>query len=200
MMVLGYLTRLALAMALLGASVAPAAGQTSEGKQWTLVWSQSMAIGFLSYGAPDDEPIHLPQSITERLASSVAVTFDVGHLTVSIASLTLRDGETLSAKEALDLRLAAPAKNAEDYQVVKEVSRPNSDFPYVEREVSYTLPSGDPEARRVMVVTNGPKVWIIDARGLFEQPAREAANRVFDSLQMDPQGRVRPGGAKRAEG
>lgn len=199
-MIQGYLTRQALAMAVLGATVALMADQDAESKKWSLFWSQSMAIGFLAYGAPDDEPIHLPQSITEKLSDTVAVTFDAGQLTVSIASLTLREGVRLSALEALELRLAAPANNAEDYKVVKEVSRPDSDYPYIEREVSYTLPSGDPEARRVMVVTNGPKVWIIDARGLFERPAREAANRVFDSLQMDPEGRVRPGSAKRAGG
>jgi hypothetical protein len=159
-----------------------------------------MAIGFLSHGPPDDEPIDLPPSITGRLSGSMAVTFDAGTLMVSIASLTLREDAELTPREALDLRLAAPSQHAGDYRVVREASRPDSDYPYEEREVAYTLPSGDPEARRVMVVRHGRKVWVIDARGLFDRTAREAANRVFDSIQMDPEGRIRPGAPKRDGG
>ena len=172
-------------------------GQAQDEKEvWTQWYSETLGVLFLSMGKPVEEVVEYRGALAEKAAQPVAVGFNVGDTEFSVARLKLNDGETLTPKQVLDLRLAVPRAKAPDFKVKDEKEMSDSDFPCAQNWCEYTGPDEVLVSRKLLVIGNKSDIWILEAVGLTSLEGREAASKFFDSVRMDLEGKIKPGSKK----
>lgn len=167
-----------------------------EKETWGQWYSESLGVLFISMGTPVEEVIEFKGPLGEKAKSFLAVAFNAGEAEFSVVRIKLKPGETVTPREALDHRLAVPKAKAPDFKVKEEKELLESNYPCVHAWAEYTGPDEAPVSRRILTVGHGTDLWIMEVVGLTTLEAREAANKFFDSVRMDLEGKIKPGDKK----
>ena len=171
--------------------------QVEEKEKWQQWYSETLGVSFMSLGKPVDEVVAFKGPLADGAEKTVAVAFNVEMAEFSIVRLRLKPSMSITPKQALEYRLSVPKAKAPDFVVKEQKELFDSDYPCVSAWVEYTGPENDKVSRRILIIAHDRDVWLLEGSGLTEQSARISANWFFDSIRMDPEGKIKPGDPKR---
>lgn len=167
-----------------------------EKEEWQIWYSKTLGVSFLALGTPVEEIVEFSGPLAEKVQKCVGIGFNSGDAELSVYRLTLKPNVQIGPAELIDLRTALAKEKAPDFKVRQSQEWPDSDYPCVQTWVEYTGPDGGLVSRRLFSISCDKGTWLVEANNMATSEAREAANKLFDSVRMDPESKIKPGTKK----